>query len=80
MAYRSQRSRALFPAIDKAKIYLILYMLALRPHVFGLPATHQNSHTRGFVDDGKVGGEGLTNWTAFGEATLVIKGKPGGIG
>lgn len=55
-------------------------MLALRPHVFGLPATHQNSHTRGFVDDGKVGGEGLTNWTAFGEATLVIKGKPGGIG
>jgi hypothetical protein len=42
--------------------------------------THQISHTKGFVADGKVGGEGSTNWSKSGEGTYVIIGKPGGAG
>jgi len=48
--------------------------------VIGESETHQISHTKGFVADGKVGGEGSTNWSASGEGTFVIKGKPGGPG
>jgi hypothetical protein len=48
--------------------------------VIGQSATHQISHTKGFVADGKVGGEGSTNWSASGEGTFVVKGKPGGPG
>jgi len=48
--------------------------------VIGESATHQISHTKGFVADGKVGGEGSTNWSASGEGTFVLKGKPGGPG
>lgn len=48
--------------------------------VIGQSATHQISHTKGFVADGKVGGEGSTNWSASGEGTFVVSGKPGGIG
>lgn len=48
--------------------------------VIGQSATHQISHTKGFVADGKVGGEGSTNWSASGEGTFVVKGQPGGIG
>lgn len=48
--------------------------------VIGQSATHQISHTKGFVADGKVGGEGSTNWSASGEGTFVIKGRPGGPG
>jgi hypothetical protein len=48
--------------------------------VIGQSATHQISHTKGFVADGKVGGEGSTNWSASGEGTFVIKGKAGGPG
>jgi hypothetical protein len=33
----------------------------------GQSATHQISHTKGFVADGKVGGEGSVNWSASGE-------------
>ncbi|WP_243413068.1 hypothetical protein [Paraburkholderia silvatlantica] len=46
----------------------------------GESATHQISHTKGFVADGKVGGEGSVNWSAAGEGTFVIKGTPGGPG
>ena len=48
--------------------------------VIGESATHQISHTKGFVTDGKVGGEGSTNWSTSGEGTFVITGKAGGPG
>lgn len=48
--------------------------------VIGQSATHQISHTKGFVADGRVGGEGSTNWSASGEGTFVVKGQPGGVG
>jgi hypothetical protein len=48
--------------------------------VTGQSATHQISHTKGFVADGRVGGEGSTNWSASGEGTFVVTGKPGGPG
>ena len=37
----------------------------------GQSLTHQISHTKVFVIDGKVGAEGSTNWSASGEGTLV---------
>lgn len=37
----------------------------------GESATHQISHTKGGVLDGKVGFEGSTNWSASGEGTIV---------
>src|SRR5208282_2900348 len=43
-------------------------------------ATHQISHTKGFVSDGKVGGEGSVNWSASGEGTFVVLGQSGGKG
>jgi len=48
--------------------------------VIGESTTHQISHTKGFVADGKVGAEGSTNWSASGEGTFVVKGKAGGVG
>ena len=48
--------------------------------VIGQSATHQISHTKGFVADGKVGAEGSTNWSASGEGTFVVKGQAGGVG
>lgn len=48
--------------------------------IIGQSATHQISHTKGFVADGKVGAEGSTNWSASGEGTFVVKGTPGGAG
>ena len=48
--------------------------------VIGQSATHQISHTKGFVADGKVGGEGSTNWSGSGEGTFVVTGKAGGPG
>ncbi|CAB3784194.1 hypothetical protein [Pararobbsia alpina] len=48
--------------------------------VIGQSSTHQISHTKGFVADGKVGAEGSTNWSASGEGTFVVKGAPGGVG
>jgi hypothetical protein len=46
----------------------------------GQSATHQISHTKGFVIDGKVASEGSTNWSAAGEGTFVLKDQPGGTG
>lgn len=48
--------------------------------VVGQSATHQISHTKGFVIDGKVASEGSTNWSSSGEGTFVVAGKPGGVG
>jgi len=48
--------------------------------VIGQSATHQISHTKGFVADGKVGGEGSTNWSISGEGTFVVTGQAGGAG
>jgi hypothetical protein len=48
--------------------------------VVGQSATHQISHTKGFVADGRVGGEGSTNWSTSGEGTFVTPGKAGGPG
>jgi len=46
----------------------------------GQSATHQISHTKGGVLDGKVGFEGSTNWSTSGEGTFVLKGQTGGVG
>jgi hypothetical protein len=46
--------------------------------IIGQSATHQISHTKGFVADGRVAGEGSTNWSDSGEGTFVVKGAPGG--
>jgi hypothetical protein len=46
--------------------------------VIGQSATHQISHTKGFAADGRVGGEGSTNWSGSGEGTFVVAGQPGG--
>lgn len=46
--------------------------------VIGQSATHQISHTKGFVADGRVAGEGSTNWSDSGEGTFIVKGAPGG--
>jgi hypothetical protein len=48
--------------------------------VIGESATRQISHTKGWVADAKVGGEGSTNWSTSGEGTFVITGQPGGSG
>ena len=48
--------------------------------VIGQSATRQISHTKGFVADGRVGGEGSTNWSASGEGTFIITGQPGSPG
>lgn len=48
--------------------------------VIGNSATHQISHTKGFVADGIVGAEGSTNWSNSGEGTFVVAGQPGGSG
>jgi hypothetical protein len=48
--------------------------------VIGQSATHQISHTKGFVADGKVGAEGSTNWSKSGEGVFILPGQPGGSG
>jgi hypothetical protein len=48
--------------------------------VIGQSLTHQISHTKGFVADGKVACEGSTNWSSSGEGTFVVAGTPGGAG
>lgn len=44
----------------------------------GQSSTHQISHTKGFVADAKVGGEGSVNWSAAGEGPFVVTGPPWG--
>jgi hypothetical protein len=45
--------------------------------VIGQSATHQISHTKGFVADNKVGGEGSTNWSSGGRRHLRRHRKAG---
>jgi len=52
----------------------------VREIAIGQSSTHQISHTKGFVADGKVAGEGSTNWSASGEGRFVTPGKAGGPG
>ncbi len=56
----------------------VVTQLHLHEIVIGQSATHQISHTKGFVADGRVAGEGSTNWSDAGEGTFVVKGTPGG--
>lgn len=46
--------------------------------VIGQSATHQISHTKGFVADGVVGCEGSTNWSSSGEGTFILKATSAG--
>jgi hypothetical protein len=56
-------------------------LLAFNTHfAIGQSSTHQISHTKGFVADGKVGGEGSTNWSSSGEGTFIVTGQAGGAG
>lgn len=48
--------------------------------VVGQSKTHQISHTKGFVADGRVASEGSTNWSVSGEGTFILTGQPGGPG
>ena len=45
----------------------------------GRSSTGQITHTKGFVADGKVAGEGSTNWSASGEG-IAVNGVIGGQG
>jgi len=50
------------------------HLAAFNTHfTLGQSLTHQISHTKGFVLDGVVGGEGSTNWSASGEGTFAVK-------
>ena len=73
---------ALLEADKKHNLALFNTHVVTKTHVqefvLGQSATHQISHTKGFVADGKVAGEGSTNWSDSGEGTFVVKGKPGG--
>ena len=47
----------------------------------GQSLTHQITHTKGAVLDGRVGFEGSTNWSTSGEGTFVVgQTKAGGVG
>ncbi len=49
--------------------------------VIGESASHQISHTKGFVADGKIAAEGSTNWSASGEGEFIVGATaPGGTG
>jgi hypothetical protein len=51
-------------------------LVAFNTHfAIGQSATHQITHTKGFVADGKVAGEGSTNWSDSGEGTSLKKAQ-----
>jgi hypothetical protein len=58
--------KALLDADRKADLALFNTHVAI-----GESLTHQISHTKGFVADGKVAGEGSTNWSVSGEGAAV---------
>jgi hypothetical protein len=63
-------------ALDQTK-----NLAAFNTHfVIGQSATHQITHTKGFVADGIVAGEGSTNWSDSGEGTFAVTGQAGGKG
>src|SRR6266404_8109529 len=61
-----KHEKALLDADRKADLALFNTHVAI-----GQSATHQISHTKGFVADGKVAGEGSTNWSVSGEGQAV---------
>jgi hypothetical protein len=61
-----KHEKALLDADRKASLALFNTHVAI-----GQSATHQISHTKGFVADGKVAGEGSTNWSGSGEGSAV---------
>ena len=77
-----KHERTLLDADRKHNLALFNTHVATKTHVqefvLGQSATHQISHTKGFVADGRVAGEGSTNWSDSGEGTFVVKGSPGG--
>jgi hypothetical protein len=79
-----KHEKALLDADKTHNLALFNTHVATLSHVqeftIGQSATHQISHTKGFVADGKVAGEGSTNWSSAGEGEFVVKGKPGGPG
>ena len=76
--------KALLDADRQHNLALFNTHFVTKTHVqeftIGQSATHQISHTKGFVADGRVAGEGSTNWSSSGEGTFVVKGNPGGVG
>ncbi len=78
--------KALLDADRQHNLALFNTSFVTKTHVqefaIGQSATHQISHTKGFVADGRVAGEGSTNWSASGEGTgiFVVKGTPGAAG
>jgi hypothetical protein len=61
-----KHEKALLDADRKADLALFNTHVAI-----GQSRTHQISHTKGFVADGKVAGEGSTNWSVSGEGQGV---------
>jgi hypothetical protein len=41
----------------------------------GQSQTHQITHTKGFVADGRVAAEGSTNWSSSGEGSYIVLGQ-----
>src|SRR5580704_14426548 len=76
--------KALLDADRQHNLALFNTSFVTKTHIqeftIGQSATHQISHTKGFVADGRVAGEGSTNWSASGEGTFVVKGSAGGAG
>jgi hypothetical protein len=79
-----KHERALLEADRQHNLALFNTHIVTKTHaqefVLGQSATHQISHTKGFVADGRVAGEGSTNWSDSGEGTFVVTGQPGGTG
>ena len=79
-----KHEKALLDADRKSNLALFNTHFVTKTHVqefaIGQSATHQISHTKGFVADGRVAGEGSTNWSDSGEGTFVVQGSPGGAG
>jgi hypothetical protein len=79
-----KHEKVLLDADRKQNLALFNTHFVTKTHVqeftIGQSATHQISHTKGFVADGRVAGEGSTNWSASGEGTFVVQGSPGGAG
>jgi hypothetical protein len=50
------------------------------PHLPSPISQLPTSASKGFVADGKVGGEGSTNWSVPGEGTFVVTGQAGDTG
>jgi len=61
-----KHEKALLDADRKADLALFNTHVAI-----GQSLTHQISHTKGFVADGKVAGEGSTNWSVSGEGAAI---------